>query len=261
MQDKKLIWLIITALIIFGAAIFFANFSGGSNWLWDVSQGGTVLMPLLVVSALVDSINPCAFSILIVSIIFFFGIKQHHSKILAYGLAYILGIFAVYFLIGLGLLQALHIFGVPHFMSKIAAVLLVLFGIINILEALFPKFPIRFAIPHRWHGKMNELLKLTSVPAMFLLGVVVGLCEFPCTGGPYLAVLGLLHDMNTYWRGAGYLVLYNLIFVAPLVVILLLAGNRTLVEKVQSFHKSHKSYAKVVVGTLMILLAFVILSL
>ena len=149
MPSQRLIILITIALLIFGAAIFFANFSGGSTWLWNVSQGGTVLMPLLIVSALVDSINPCALSILIVSLIFLFGIKQHYTKILAYGLAYILGIFVVYFLIGLGILQALHIFGVPHFMSKIAAALLVLFGIINILEALFPKFPIRFSIPHR----------------------------------------------------------------------------------------------------------------
>ena len=42
-----------------------------------------------------------------------------------------------------------------------------------------------------------------TLPAAFALGVVVGLCEFPCTGGPYLMILGLLHDRGTYTSGLG----------------------------------------------------------
>jgi cytochrome c biogenesis protein CcdA len=196
-----------------------------------------------------------------VSIIFLFGLGKNRERILAYGLFYILGIFAVYFLIGLGLLQVLHIFNVPHFMSKIGAGLLILFGLVNILETLFPRFPVRFAIPHSAHDKMNSLVEKVSFPAMFALGALVGLCEFPCTGGPYLTVVGLLHDTKTYWQGAGYLILYNLVFILPLVVILLIASNQTLVEKVKNFQKSNKGYEKIVAGLVMIILAFIILSL
>jgi cytochrome c biogenesis protein CcdA len=261
MKHKNLILLILFAVLVFGSAIFFQRFHAGASLIWSVSHNGTVLLPLIVVSSLVDSINPCAFSILIVSIIFLFGIGKSKEKIFAYGLAYIFGIFAVYLLIGLGLLQALHIFNIPHFMSKVGAGLLILFGIINILETLFPKFPIRFAIPHSAHNKMNQLVEKVSFPAMIALGALVGLCEFPCTGGPYLTALGLLHDTGTYWKGAGYLILYNLIFVMPLVVILLIASHRTLVEKVQNFQKSSKGYEKIIAGLIMIVLAFIILAL
>jgi cytochrome c-type biogenesis protein len=261
MKYKSLILLLLSALLVFGGAIFFQKFQAGSEWLWSVSQGGQILLPLVLISALVDSINPCAFSILIVSIVFLFGIGKTKEKILTYGLAYIFGIFAVYFLIGLGILQVLHIFSVPHFMSKLGAALLVLFGVINILESIFPRFPIRFAIPHSAHAKMNELVGKVSIPAMVALGALVGICEFPCTGGPYLTVLGLLHDTRTYWRGAGYLILYNLVFVLPLLVILFLASNKHLVDKVQSFQKSNKKYMKVIAGLIMIALAFVILAL
>jgi cytochrome c biogenesis protein CcdA len=261
MKHKNLILLILLALLVFGAAIFFQRFHAGATLIWSVSQNGTVLLPLIVVSSLVDSINPCAFSILIVSIIFLFSIGKSKDKILAYGLAYIFGIFAVYLLIGLGLLQALHIFSIPHFMSKVGAALLIIFGIINILETLFPKFPIRFAIPHSAHERMNTLVEKVSFPAMLALGALVGLCEFPCTGGPYLTALGLLHDTGTYWKGAGYLILYNVIFILPLVVILLIASNRTLVDKIQSAQKSNKGYEKIIAGFVMIVLAFVILYL
>ena len=257
---RNLIVLVAAALLLFGGAIFFQEFELGADWLWSVSDGGKVLLPLVVVSSLVDSINPCAFSILIVSIIFLFGLGKTREKILSYGLVYILGIFAVYLLIGLGLLQVLHIFNVPHFMSKVGAGLLIFFGLINILETLFPKFPIRFAIPHSAHSKLNQLIEKVSLPGMFALGALVGLCEFPCTGGPYLTTVGLLHDMKTYWTGAGYLILYNLIFVSPLVVILSIASNKALVEKVQDFQKSNKKWMKVVGGFLMIILAFFILS-
>ena len=231
---KSLTTLFIFLLIFFGAAILLSNYSGASDWLWQVSRQGQWFLPMLVVSAIIDSINPCAFSILIVSLIFLFNLGSSTSKVVKYGLIYILGIFVAYFLIGLGILQALHIFNIPHFMSKLGAAMLVLFGALSILEVLVPKFPIKLGVPHSAHEKMNQLLERVSIPAMFLLGGLVGLCEFPCIGGPYLMVIGLLHDSRTYWQGAGYLVLYNLIFVLPLVLILMTASSPKLVEKVNS---------------------------
>lgn len=261
MKYKNLILFILIGLLVIGGAFFFSKFQTGADWLWGVSNEGKTLLPLVVVSSLVDSINPCAFSILIVSIIFLFGIGKSRENIFKFGLAYILGIFMVYLLIGLGIMQVLHIFNVPHFMSKVGAALLVLFGAINILETIFPNFPIRFSIPQSLHGRMNELVKRVSLPAMIALGALVGLCEFPCTGGPYLTVIGLLHDAQTYWSGAFYLILYNLIFILPLVIILSIASQKDLVDKVQEFQKKNKKSMKITAGLIMILLAYVILSL
>jgi len=261
MKYKALVLLILIGLLVFGGAFFFQQSQTGGDWLWTVSNQGETLLPLVVVSSLVDSINPCAFSILIVSIIFLFGIGKTRENIFKYGLAYILGIFLVYLLIGLGIMQVLHIFSVPHFMSKVGAALLIVFGTINILETIFPNFPIRFAIPQSVHGRMNDLVKKVSLPAMIALGALVGLCEFPCTGGPYLTVIGLLHDTKTYWSGTAYLFLYNLIFILPLVLILLISSNKHLVDKVQDFQKTNRSFMKIGAGVVMIILAYVILSL
>ena len=248
-------------LLFFGLALTLGNYSGSSAWVWQVSQQGQWFFPLLTVSAIVDSINPCAFSILIVSLIFLFSVGSTTSKVIRYGLVYIFGIFVAYFLIGLGLLQALHIFNTPHFMSKVGAVMLVIFGTVSILEVLIPSFPIKLGVPQGAHQKMNQLLEKMSLPAMFLLGGLVGLCEFPCTGGPYLMGIGLLHDSRTYWQGAGYLILYNLIFVLPLVLILLTAGNERLVAKVKTLQQQNKKAVKLTAGLAMILLAILIMTL
>lgn len=258
-MSKSFTTLLIFLVLFFGAALLLSNYSGATQWLWQVSNQGTWFLPLLVVSALIDSINPCAFSILIVSLIFLFSLGSNTSKVVKYGLVYILGIFVAYFLIGLGILQALHIFDIPHFMSKLGAAMLVIFGTLSILEVLVPSFPIKLGVPHSAHMKMNQLLEKVSIPGMFLLGALVGACEFPCTGGPYLMVIGMLHDARTYWQGAGYLILYNIIFVIPLVLILLTASSPKLVEKVKAVHKDNKRAMKIGAGIAMILLAILIL--
>jgi len=260
-MNKKLALLIFAGILLLGAVAFFRFGNVGTTALWNLSDGGKWLLPLLGAAALIDSINPCAFSILILTIAFLFSIGKFRSSILKIGGSYVAGIFIVYMLIGLGILQTLHLFAIPHFMAKVGASLLIALGAINLAGEFFPSFPIKFRIPHAAHRKMAELMEQGSIPMAFLLGGLVGLCEFPCTGGPYLMVLGLLHDQATYLQGLGYLFLYNVIFVLPLVIILLISGNAALTEKVKSWQQKEKGLMRFGGGVAMIILGAVILLL
>ena len=239
-MTRKLTLLVSAGLLLFGLVFVFRLENVGTTALWNLSEGGTWLLPLVGVAALIDSINPCAFSILLVTIAFLLNIGKLRSSVLAIGSAYIFGLFVVYFLIGLGLLQTLHIFDTPHFMAKVGASALVLLGLINVINEVFPAFPIKLGIPGAAHHRMAVLMERASLPTAVVLGGLVGLCEFPCTGGPYLMVLGLLHDNVTYYTGVSYLLLYNLVFVLPLVLILLVASDRGLLAKVQAWQQSEK---------------------
>jgi len=258
MVNKKLIILSGALLLFLGLVVFFKSGGVGTAALWNLSNEGTWLLPLIGVSALIDSINPCAFSILILTIAFLFSIGKMRSKILLIGGVYILGIFLVYLFIGLGILQTLHLFNTPHFMAKVGALLLVAFGALSLINELFPAFPLKLRIPHAAHQKMAELMEKGSIPTAFLLGALVGVCEFPCTGGPYLMVLGLLHDQATYLKGLGYLILYNLIFVLPLALILFIASNKVLLEKVQSWQREKRLLMRFGGGIAMIALGLAI---
>jgi len=257
-MNKKLLSLIIfLAVLVFGAWIFKStNFSPQLSW--NLSGGGKFLLPLVIISALVDSINPCAFSILILTIAFLFSLGKLRSNILVIGLTYIAGLFLVYFLIGLGILQALHLFNTPHFMGKLGATLLIVLGLVNVINEIWPNFPIKLRLPHFAHQKIAEVMSKLSLAGAFILGGLVGLCEFPCTGGPYLMILGLLHDTSTYLRGVIYLVLYNLIFILPLVVILLIASNRELLDKVKAWQMEERKNMRLISGIIMILLGLLI---
>lgn len=254
---RKLLTLFALGVLLFGVIAFF-RFGVGTTTLWNISNQGTWLLPLVVVAALIDSINPCAFSILLLTIAFLFSIGKLRSNILRIGGVYILGIFVVYILIGLGISQALHLFNTPHFMAKAGALLLIVLGAINLINEFFPKFPLKLRIPQSAHHKMADLMNKATLPTAFVLGALVGLCEFPCTGGPYLMVLGLLHDTATYLKGVAYLLFYNLIFIAPLVVILLIATNESLVSKVQSWQRKEKGLMRFGSGIAMVALGILI---
>jgi len=236
-MNKGLAALVGISVLLVGSVLLFQSGNIGTTALWHLSNEGKWLLPLVVVASLIDSINPCAFSILILTIAFLFSLGRLRSGILQIGVCYILGIFLVYTLIGLGILQVLHLFDTPHFMAKVGASLLIALGLVNLGNHYFPAFPVKLQIPHAAHGKIAGLMEKASLPSAFALGGLVGLCEFPCTGGPYLMVLGLLHDQTTYATGLGYLMLYNVIFVLPLAAILLIASDRTLVEKVEGWKK------------------------
>lgn len=259
-MNKRLITFILIALALLALTLFFRS-DASSGLLFSLSGGGSWLLPLIVAAALVDSINPCAFSVLLLTIAFLFSIGKLRSDAVKIGGLYIAGIFVAYTLIGLGILQTLSFFGIPHFMGKVGASLLVLVGVLNLVNELFPKFPVKLKIPDAAHHTMARLAERGSGPLAFVLGAFVGVCEFPCTGGPYLAALGLLHDSATYVSGLSYLLLYNIIFILPLVVILAIASNPALLDKVRAWQRSERRVMRWAGGIAMVALGLLMFAL
>lgn len=236
MKKRNLILLSAIGIILAAAIAFFRWTPGGAVFLTD-TDGARWLLPLVLAAALADSINPCAFSVLLLTIGFLFSLGKDRRQIIRFGLFYVGGILIAYLAIGLGILQTLYIFNTPHFMAKVGAGIMIIFGLISLVNGYWPSFPIKLKIPGAAHRPIAVLMEKGSAPAVWLLGALVGLVEFPCTGGPYLLVLGLLHDHSTFWSGFGYLVFYNLIFVAPLILILFIGGNQVVLAKFQAWKK------------------------
>ena len=215
-------------------------------------------LPLVFASALLDSVHPCSFSILLITIAFLFGLQMTRKKILQIGGMYIIGIFASYLLIGLGILKVLHLFNTPHFMGKLGASLLILFGIINLMNRFFPNTPIKLALPSFTKRPMANLMEKASFAAAFGLGALVGICQFPCMGGPYLMVIGLLRDQVTYLSGFNYLLLYNLILILPLIAVLFISADKFLVDRVQMWKRDNIGGVKLWTGVAMIIIGILI---
>jgi cytochrome c-type biogenesis protein len=221
------------------------------------SGGHGFFLPVVMVSAFVDSLNPCAISVLFLTITFLFSLGKNRKFVLISGGVYVLAIAFIYTLIGLGALQALTFFNIPNIMAKIGASILLLYAIIGLINVFFPSFPIKLKIPDGAHGILARVINKASIPAFFFLGVLVALFEFPCTGGPYLFVLTLLHDYASFWKGLLYLVLYNFVFVLPLIIILIFATNKVMAEKIDRIRRAETKKARVALLLVLVALGVV----
>lgn len=190
-----------------------------------------ITLPLVISTGLLDSLNPCAISLLLLYIGLLYTMKKDHKVIMAFGFFYIASVYITYFFIGLGLLKVVNFFNVPFFFARITAWVAIIFGILNIIEYFFPNTPISIRIPMNIRQKANEWAHKATIPAAIVLGTLIALHEFPCSGAVYLVILGFLAKHETFLNGILYLLLYNLMFILPLFIIFLVASNRLVTEK------------------------------
>lgn len=217
------------------------------------------LLPAVILTGLVDSVNPCAFAVILLLIAFLFTLRQSRRRIWQLGLVYIGMIFLVYFAIGLGILRAIQFSTEPHFVAQIGTWILILLGVVNLIEYFFPHFPIKLHMPDWAHHRTHQLIGQASLPATVVAGFLVGLCTFPCSGGIYVSILTLLNAQTTASWGIAYLVLYNILFVLPLLLILLAIGNKASAKAWAQWERNNSSRIRLWYGLIMIGLGAVIL--
>jgi len=237
------------------------NIKTNKNITGKVVKDGLIQksLPFLVLfNGLFAGIHPCTISVLLFFIAFLFTIRRSRAGIFKVGLSYIIGIFIAYFGIGIGIFKAVSFSNNPHFAAKIGALLVLLLGLFNIITFFTKKKNVSLGIPSSSKQYILDLIQRASVPAAFIVGLFVGICSFGCTAGIYLSIMSMLLVKANYLQGLFYLFLYNLMFILPLIIILILAANKKVVEKIEKLELAKKDYIKLVAGFLMIILAIVI---
>lgn len=207
---------------------------------------------LVIINGLVDSFNPCAIGVLIFYLVLILSLKVKRKIFITFGLFYILATFVTYFLIGLGILRVIHLFGVHNFFGWLAAILILALGLFNLKEFFIPAWKIPFLSAFFNRCRVPNWKPEFTIVSAIALGFLIGICEFPCSGGIYLATVSLLATKATFWRGVTYLFLYNLMFILPLVVLFLSTGNKYVFQFFQNLHKSTFRYVKLIMGLSML---------
>lgn len=233
-----------------------------------VPSGGSAsgaLLSLVLVSGFVDGLNPCAFAILLFFISFLYVIRETGLQVARMSTLYIYAIFVAYFLIGLGLLKAI-LFTEEHFMARLGAVLVIGLGVLSLLPILHPKIPDFFHMPKRAWTVAKEKIKTATLTSAVFSGFLVGLCTFPCSGGIYVAMLGMLAAQSSYGEGLLYLLLYNVMFVLPLIIISggLVGATKILRRNVSrdltAWERAHARQIRIASSMFMIALGFVLVA-
>ena len=215
----------------------------------------------VVVTALIDSINPCAIGVLILLISTLLGLSEDKKRMIIVGIIYIVAVYVAYFIAGLGLITVLQYvpFDLAEFIGIFVGGLVVLLGLVELKDAFVGKDKATtLGINPKHADKIKEMAKKTTIPGVIVLGFFVAAVELPCTGGPYLAITTLL-SKHFDARAFAYLALYNFIFVLPLIVIVGLAYLGTTVEALKKWKDSNKKYMRIGTGLLMISLGVLLI--
>lgn len=217
------------------------------------------MIPLVAATGFLDGIHPCAIAILILFVAFLLTLQRTFKNIFLHGLLFIFMIFLVYLGVGVGLFSGIMFFGRHHFFAELGSWLLIFMGAMYLKKYFFPDLPLSLKMPKFSRERIESLLKKATLPAVIIAGILVGLCAIPCSGGIYVAITALLASQTTYFTGLLYLLLYNLMYILPLIILLFLAANPLTLAKLAEFRQKHERTEKLVIGLLLVGLGAVIL--
>ena len=206
-------------------------------------------------AALADSINPCEFAVLVILLTTILAANGKLKALFA-GLAFSLSIYISYFLMGLGLFSAIQAAGLSYVFYWIVAILAILVGLFNLKDYLWYGKWFLMEVPLSWRPRMKMLIRsVTSVPGAFLIGFVVSLFLLPCTSGPYIVILGLLAQAATKSYAIMLLLLYNLIFILPMLIItLMISFGFTTTEQAEEWRRRKLKTLHLITGIIILLL-------
>jgi cytochrome c biogenesis protein CcdA len=216
---------------------------------------------LIITSAAIDSINPCAIGVLILMISVMLGSGKSVRHMILLGSAYIFALLLTYLVAGLGLVYFFS--AIPmvlaEYLSIAVGILVIFAGLLEIKDYFWYGRGVSLQIPHKFARKIQEWSgKKTTILGVMLLGAFVAAVELPCTGAPYLAIITILRvDFNLI--AFGLMVLYNLIFVAPLIIILVMVAMGVKLSAVQKWKEEGKGGMRLAIGLLLVALGWILI--
>jgi len=216
----------------------------------------------IVSLAAVDAVNPCALAVMVIVLITLLTHNPGKRKnVLIGGFAFIFAVFILYFLYGLIMIQFFsHL--VPetgkfsYYIFKGFGLFAIILGVLNFRDYFnYKRGGFMTEMPLKFRPKMQKLVrKITSPKGAFVIGLFVTLFLLPCTIGPYIIASGKLSVLS-FFSSIPWLLLYNLIFVLPMVIvtILIYLGMKT-VEEISGWKDKNIKYLHLTEGIILTLL-------
>jgi cytochrome c biogenesis protein CcdA len=227
----------------------------------------------VLIAGLIDGLNPCAFATIIFLVSYLAFLGKASKEILTYGIIFTLGVFIAYILTGMGLMAGLRTLSGFPLITKGIYLFIGLFAFVLGIISFYDYFQFRrghmekmklqlpMALKKRIHGIIRKQTRSSKAGfiATFTLGFVIAITEVVCTGQVYLPTIGYIMTLPKLRVHAfSYLVLYNVMFIIPLVGIFVAAFFGVTSEKMAVVTKKHTGTVKFLTGVLFIGLALFI---
>ncbi|MGB2579436.1 cytochrome c biogenesis protein CcdA [Elusimicrobium simillimum] len=234
----------------------------------------------IVGAGLVDGINPCAFAVIVFFISFLAVYKYEKREILIVGICYCASVFVAYILMGLGLFNFLYAMGSFYYVivafKWLTIILCGIFFLLSVYDLLAYKITGRadkiiLQLPKSYKEYIHKVMRFflkdkeKSTPRLIMasvaVGFVVSLVEAVCTGQVYLPTIVLiLKEADAhFWRAVAYLLIYNLMFIVPLIVVFVLTLLGYESKGFNDFLKKHLALTKLLLAMVFLVLLVLLL--
>ncbi|MBN2036324.1 MAG: hypothetical protein JW768_06240 [Chitinispirillaceae bacterium] len=224
----------------------------------------------IVLAGLVDGVNPCAIATMIFLISFMAVQKRSRGEILAIGLTFSAAVYVTYLLLGLGAFKALSLLQSYHLIADGVRWFAVIFAgavaIICFRDAIVYKMTgkakdIKLQLSPKLKSRIHKVIsgnlsQKSLIVGTAVTGFLVTLLEAVCTGQVYLPTIILMTQAEglrlTGWL---YLILYNFLFVLPLLIIMILAYYGLRWEELSRTTQKNLPLLKTIMGVVLVGLA------
>ena len=234
---------------------------------FETARFGGLTAPIVIGSGFADGFNPCAFALLVLFATYTLTLLNAvtadgsatpaaRRTLLGAGSLYVGAVFVTYFLIGLGLFGFLSWLGADHLVARVASVMALVMAVWMLKDVFLPGWGPTMAAPSGTHGWMNRAMQRGGLGGMLLAGVLVGICTVPCSGAVYLSIVAVLNASGGGPVGLALLALYNIAFIAPLVLFLLFVSNRRVLGTLGRWNRKNGAIVKTILATGVVLMSF-----
>ena len=201
--------------------------------------------PMITIAGLVDGINPCAIGMMVMLLGYLLVFANKPERVLKTGMLYIGTVFATYLVVGLGLYNFVSQFdlsGGAKILNIVVGLGLSIAGLIQFKDFLGIEGGPHLRIPTASKERLQKLVEKTSYPTVVVLGILVTLLETPCSLPIYVGTATILSQSGmAFPLVMGYFLYYNLLFVLPLIVVLLIMWRgKKIVEVKEWEHKAKR---------------------
>ncbi|MFP4457998.1 MAG: cytochrome c biogenesis CcdA family protein [Candidatus Zixiibacteriota bacterium] len=227
-------------------------------------------------AGLIDGINPCAFGVIIFFITFLTVMKRSKSEMLITGIAFTISVFVTYFLVGIGILKFLielkayeAITNWIYLLMGIFVAVLAVLSIVDFIRTRKGKSKdMLLQLPSGIKKRMHKIIrkeskaktKFNMVLAALSTGFLVSLMEMACTGQVYLPMITVMTQTpDARVKAIAYLLLYNLMFILPLVIIFSITMAGVSSQKMGQFLEKNTYLIKILLTLLFIGLGYYLL--
>jgi cytochrome c biogenesis protein CcdA len=234
---------------------------------FDAAAFGGLTIPTVLAAGVADGFNPCAFALLVLFATYTLTLVnavtasgtptiEARRRLLGAGSLYVGAVFVTYFIIGLGLLSFLGWMGQDHLVARIASIVALGMALWMLKDVFLPGVGPSMMAPAGTHGRMQRAMERGGLAGMLIAGVLIGICTVPCSGAMYLQITAVLHASGGGATGFALLALYNIAFIAPLLVLLAAVSDRRVLGRLGRWNRGNSPWIKAGIALAVIAMSF-----